>query len=148
MLFAGYGHNILVLHERQTRFTILDKPPHRKAALTASRIAARLGAIPQDMRRTISFDNGTEFAEHHRLHDRLGVATFFCDVRSPWQKGGVENTIGRLRRVLPRKTDLDTITHRQLRAYAERLNNTPRKCLDFQTPAEAFLKISNGALQP
>nr|WP_202090917.1 IS30 family transposase [Sphingomonas aliaeris] len=127
MLFARYGHNILVLHERQTRFTILDKPPHRKAALTASRIAAHLRAIPRDMRRTISFDNGTEFAEHYRLHDRLGVATFFCDVRSPWQKGGVENTIGRLRRVLPRKTDLDTITHRQLRAYAERLNNTPQK---------------------
>jgi IS30 family transposase len=140
MLFAGYGHNILVLHERQTRFTILDKPPHRKGALTASRIAARLGAIPRDMRRTISFDNGTEFAEHHRLHDPLGVATFFCDVRSPWQKGGVENTIGRLRCVLPHKTDLDTTTHRQLRAYVERLNNSPRKCLDFQTPAQAFLK--------
>lgn len=147
MLFARYGHNVLVLHERTTRFTILDKPPHRKAELTARRIARRLGSMPKILRRTISFDNGTEFAEHHRLHDSLGVGTFFCDVRSPWQKGGVENTIGRLRRILPRKTNLEAVSRSQLRAYADRLNNTPRKCLDFQTPAEAFLKISNGALQ-
>jgi IS30 family transposase len=148
MLFAKYGHNVLVLHERQTRFTIIDKPPHRKAELTALRIHRRLRPIPQGMRKTISFDNGTEFAEHHRLHQPLGVQTFFCDVRSPWQKGGVENTIGRLRRMLPRKTNLDTISHRQLRVYADRLNNTPRKCLDFQTPAEAFSKIrSTIALQ-
>jgi len=147
MLFAKYGHNVLVLHERQTRFTILDKPPHRKAELTARRITRRLGSVPRTLRRTISFDNGTEFTDHHRLRESLGLDTFFCDVRSPWQKGGVENTIGRLRRFMPRKTDLDTISRKQLRAYADRLNNTPRKCLDFQTPAEAFIQISTGALQ-
>lgn len=146
MLFAAYGHNVLVLHERTTRFTILDHPPHRKAAMTAQRLERRLRDLPQDLRRTISFDNGTEFAEHHRLH-ALGLQTFFCDVRSPWQKGGVENTIGRLRRFLPRKTDLATLRPAHLRAYAQRLNNTPRKCLDFLTPAEAFAHISNGALQ-
>jgi IS30 family transposase len=106
-----------------------------------------LRSIPKLLRRTISFDNGAEFAEHHRLHMSLGVQTFFCDVRSPWQKGGVENTIGRLRRVLPRKTNLNAVSHRQLRAYADRLNNTPRKCLGFKTPAEAFYQISTGALQ-
>lgn len=148
MLFAKSGSNLLVLHERQTRFTIIDKPPNRKARLTASRIALRLRSIPQALRQTISFDNGTEFAEHYRLHKRLGVQTFFCDTHSPWQKGGVENIIGRLRRVLPRKTNLDALSQRQLRAYVDRLNNTPRKCLDFLTPAEAFSKISNGALHP
>ncbi|VVT02458.1 Integrase, catalytic region [Sphingomonas sp. EC-HK361] len=146
MLFAAYGQGVLVLHERATRFTLLDHPPHRKAAMTAQRLARRLCGLPQDLRRTISFDNGTEFAQHHRLH-HLGLQTFFCDVRSPWQKGGVENTIGRLRRLLPRKTNLDTLSPEQLRAYPQRLNDTPRKCLDFQTPAEAFLRISTGALQ-
>lgn len=146
MLFAAYGHNVLVLHERTSRFTILDRPATRKAALTAHRIKCRLRDIPDPLRRTISFDNGTEFAEHHQLH-ALGLQTFFCDVRSPWQKGGIENTIGRLRRLLPRKTDLDTLSFAQLRACAQRLNDTPRKCLDFLTPAEAFLRISNGALQ-
>jgi transposase, IS30 family len=137
MLFAKYGQNVLVLHERQTRFTILDKPPHRKAKLTAQRIRRKLHPLPQALRKTISFDNGTEFAEHHRLHRTLGVQTFFCDVASPWQKGGVENTIGRLRAFLPRKTNLNAVSHAKLRAYANLLNNTPRKCLDFKTPAEA-----------
>ncbi|WP_137899966.1 IS30 family transposase [Sphingomonas sp. 2SG] len=146
MLFARYGDNVLVLHERTTRFTLLDQPPTRRAATTAMRIAHQLRTVPNALRRTISFDNGTEFAEHHRLH-RLGLQTFFCDVRSPWQKGGIENTIGRLRRMLPRRTDLHTLSPDQLQAYAQRLNDTPRKCLDFQTPAEAFLHASTGALQ-
>ncbi len=114
--------------------------------MTAQRIQRQLRDVPAPLRQTICFDNGTEFAEHHRLHE-LGLQTFFCDVRSPWQKGGIENTIGRLRRFLPRKTDPDTLTPDQLRAYAQRLNDTPRKCLDLQTPAEAFRHISNGALQ-
>jgi IS30 family transposase len=147
MLFAKFGHNILVLHERLSRFTILDKPPNRKAPLTAHRIACRLRKLPPALRKTISFDNGTEFAEHHRLHNPLGVQTFFCDPHSPWQKGGVENTIGRLRRSLPRKTDLSTLSQAELDRHVDRLNNTPRKCLDFQTPAEAFYKLSTVALQ-
>lgn len=146
MLFSRYGDNILVLHERTTRFTILDHPQDRRADTTVRHIARRLGPLPASARRTLSFDNGTEFADHHRLHD-LGLLTFFCDVRCPWQKGGVENTIGRLRRILPRKTDLAALSPAQLRAYAQRLNDTPRKCLDFQTPAEAFSQLSNGALQ-
>src|SRR5947208_336812 len=95
------------------------------------------------MRKTISFDNGTEFAEHHRLHKALGVQTFFCDPHSPWQKGGVENCIGLLRRSLPRKTDLKSITAATLKRFVERLNDTPRKCLDFKTPAEAFSKLKS-----
>lgn len=146
MLFATYGHNVLVLHERATRFTLLDRPPTRKAATTAQRIQCHLQDVPPALRQTICFDNGTEFAEHYRLHE-LGLQTFFCDVRSPWQKGGIENTIGRLRRVLPRKTNLDDIPPDQLHAYAKRLNHTPRKCLDFQTPAEAFSQLLTGAFQ-
>jgi len=148
MLFARYGQGLLVLHERQTRFSIVQHPVDRKAVLTASTIDHELGDLPQAMRKTISFDNGTEFAEHHRLHDTLGVQTFFCDPHSPWQKGGVENSIGRLRRSLPRKTDINCITAADLQRHVHRLNNTPRKCLDFKTPAEAFSKIkSTVALQ-
>jgi IS30 family transposase len=143
MLFAQYGQNILVLHERQTRFTIIDKPPNRKAELTARRIRRRLANLPQTLRKTISFDNGSEFSEHHRLHQSLGAETFFCDPHSPWQKGGVENSIGRLRRILPRKTDITTVNRQQLQRIADRFNNIPRKCLDFQTPKEAFSKLSS-----
>jgi IS30 family transposase len=143
MLFARYGQGLLVLHERQTRFSIVQHPVDRKAVLTARTIARQLGKLPQAMRKTISFDNGTEFAEHHRLHKTLGVQTFFCDPHSPWQKGGVENSIGLLRRSLPRKTDLKFITATALKRHVQRLNNTPRKCLDFKTPAEAFSKLKS-----
>lgn len=94
MLFAAYRQAILVLHERTTRFTLLDHPPHRKAAMTAQCIERGLRDVPPSLRQTISFDNGTEFAEHYRLHS-LGLQTFFCDVRSSLQKGGVENIISR-----------------------------------------------------
>jgi IS30 family transposase len=148
MLFSKYGQNLLVLHERQTRFTIVDHPADRKAILTAKTIAKNLARLPKAMRKTISFDNGTEFAEHHRLHAVLGVQTFFCDPHSPWQKGGVENAIGRLRRTLPRRTNLDTLEPTALDTQVRRLNNTPRKCLGFKTPAEAFANLkSTVALQ-
>jgi IS30 family transposase len=148
MLFARYGQGLLVLHERQTRFNIVRQQVDRKAVRTARTIGRRLGKLPRAMRKTISLDNGTEFAEHHRLHKSLGVQTFFCDPHSPWQKGGVENSIGRLRRSLPRKTDLRLLTAADINRCVQRLNNTPRKCLDFQTPAEAFSKLkSTVALQ-
>lgn len=148
MLFAKPGQGLLVLHERHTRFTIVDRPPHRKAELTAARIARALKATPAPLRHTISFDNGAEFSCHHRLHKTLGVETFFCDPHSPWQKGGVENAIGRLRRSLPRKTDLAALSPRQLSQHLKRLNDIPRKCLGFKTPAEAFSELkSNVALQ-
>ena len=143
MMFSRSGQGLLVLHERQTRFSIVLHPLDRKAVLTARTIARQLGKLPQTLRKTISFDNGTEFAEHHRLHNAIGVQTFFCDPHSPWQKGGVENSIGRLRRSLLRKTDLNSITAAALRRLAQRLNDTPRKCLDFKTPAEAFSKLKS-----
>jgi transposase, IS30 family len=148
MLFAKCGQGLLFLHERQTRFSIVYRPTDRKAAPTAKTIARQLGKLPKAMRKSISFDNGNEFAEHHKLHQSLGLQTFFCDPHSPWQKGGVENSIGRLRRFLPRKADLNLVTAADLRRHVHRLNNTPRKCLDFKTPAEAFSKLkSTVALQ-
>ncbi len=148
MLFARYGQGLLLLHERKTRFNIAKHTVDRTAVLTARSIGRQLEKLPKAMRKTISFDNGTEFAEHHRLHQPLGVQTFFCDPHSPWQKGGIENAIGRLRRSLPRKTDLKSISTAALNRIIERLNNTPRKCLDFKTPAEAFSELkSTVALQ-
>jgi len=139
MLFAEYGQNILVAHERSTRLTLIARPPNRKAEPTARALASLIGPWPQAMRSTLTFDNGTEFAAHHRLNQELGIQTFFCDPHAPWQKGGVENAIGRLRRYLPRQTNLDDLTATQLATVAAHYNNTPRKCLDYKTPAEACL---------
>ncbi|MBT0668109.1 IS30 family transposase [Novosphingobium profundi] len=138
MLFARYGQSILVAHERASRFTVIVRTRDRKAPRTARHLTEILGPLPDSLRRTIAFDNGTEFARHHQLADTLGIATYFCDVRSPWQKGVVENAIGRLRRSLPRRTDLDAIDCATIQAAIDRYNSTPRKCLDFRTPEEAF----------
>lgn len=140
MLFSKYGQAVLAVHERQSRLIIALRPSDR----TAERIARHLGAIfstlPQRLRRTVTFDNGTEFARHRRLH-RLNMATFFCDRYAPWQKGGIENAIGRIRRFMPRKTDLAALPNARFQSVIAAYNNTPRKCLDWRTPAEAFSQV-------
>jgi len=138
MLFSRYGQSVLVLHERTSRLTLFLKTENRKAEPTADELRRLLERLPP-LRRTLTFDNGTEFAEHHRLNaEPLGLATFFCDPHSPWQKGGVENAIGRFRRILPRRTNLDLVDPDQIAAAVVAFNNTPRQCLDFRTPFEAF----------
>ena len=139
MLFKQYGHSLLVAHERKTRLTLLLRPASRKADVTARALVRLIASCPKQMQASVTFDNGYEFAKHYELTTELGVQTYFCDPRSPWQKGGVENAIGRLRRYLPRKTNLDTLSADEIAAIAHRYNNTPRKCLDYSTPAEACL---------
>lgn len=137
MAFSKYGQTILVAHERTSRILLLVRQTSKKAAGVAKRIRSWLKVMPEPLRRSITFDNGTEFALHHTL----GLPTFFCDPHSPWQKGGVENAIGRMRRPLPRKTDLAALPARALKAALHAYNTTPRKCLGWKTPAEAFSEI-------
>lgn len=138
MMFAKYGQAILTVHERSSRILLAARPGNKTANLVAELIEQLLRPVPAQLRRTITFDNGTEFARHSRLHS-LDLKTFFCDPYAPWQKGGIENAIGRMRRLIPRKTDLATISDRHFTALLQAYNATPRKCLDFRTPAELFL---------
>jgi transposase, IS30 family len=137
MMFAKYGQAVLTLHDRTSRILIGQRPSNKTAALIATSLKSLLGCLPRSLRQTITFDNGTEFAHHSELHD-LNLKTFFCDTYSPWQKGGVENAIGRMRRFLPRKTDLAQLSDEQFNTLIAIYNNTPRKCLDYKTPAEVF----------
>lgn len=141
MHFGRSGQAILVLHERATRLTVLVRQQGKSAASVAGAIQALLQPLPPSLRRTLTFDNGTEFALHHTLREPLGIDTFFCDPHSPWQKGGIENAIGRLRRRLPRKTDLAALSNRQIFARALLYNHTPRKCLGFNSSAQAFAQV-------
>ena len=139
MLFRTYGQAILTLHERHSRLLIAVRPPGKAAKPIADAMREILAPLPPQWRQTVTFDNGTEFAYHYELH-ALNIQTFFCDTYSPWQKGGVENAIGRMRRTLPRKTDLAALSADRFAELIQIYNNTPRKCLDFQTPAELFWK--------
>src|SRR5256714_1203941 len=138
MLFARYGQAILTLHERSSRLLIAAKPQSKAALPIAAAIARLLEPLPAELRQSITFDNGTEFARHYELH-RFDIATFFCDPYAPWQKGGIENAIGRMRRAIPTKTDLAQLSQRRLASLISAYNNMPRKCLDWNSPAQVFL---------
>jgi len=137
MAFSRYNQNLLMLHERMSRILIGARLPNKRAGPVSAAIRAALQPLPQPLRQTVTFDNGTEFARHFVLRP-IGIRTFFCDPHSPWQKGGIENAIGRMRRGLPRKTDLASLDNKRFLTLIAIYNTTPRKCLDWKTPAEAF----------
>jgi IS30 family transposase len=140
--FSRTGQNLLVAQERSSRFIFIAKTASRQAAVIHRLLRSWFKALPGGLRRSLTQDNGTEFALHHRLRKPLAIKTYFCDPHSPWQKGGIENMNGRLRRSLPRSTDLTTISHRQIRVIARRNNSIPRKCLGFRTSFEVFNAFS------
>ena len=137
MLFGNHGQALLVMQERHSRLLAIARLPGKAAEPVAQAMTGILAPFPPHWRRSVAFDNGTEFAQHYQLH-QLGVETFFCDVRSPWQKGAVENRIGRLRRYLPRRTDLSACSDQKLIQLTEADNNTPRRSLAYLTPIEIY----------
>jgi transposase, IS30 family len=137
MMFSKYGQAVLTVHERTSRLLLAIRLASKAARGVARHLVRLFSALPDPLRQTVTFDNGTEFAHHLVLHS-LAIETFFCDPYAPWQKGGIENAIGRMRRFLPRKTDLATLPNHRFRRLVAAYNNTPRKCLDFRTPAESF----------
>jgi IS30 family transposase len=140
ILFAKYGQAVLTVHERASRFILAVRPRSKASQGVARHLLQLFAPIPAALRRTVTFDNGTEFARHYLLH-ALAIKTFFCDPYAPWQKGGIENAIGRMRRFLPRKTDLAILPLRRFKQLVGAYNITPRKCLDWQTPAEVFSQM-------
>ena len=138
MAFSKPGQFLLVAHERRSRWTALRRQLSRAAQPVADNLSSLLASLPPRACRSITFDNGSEFSKHYLLTHRHGIQTWFCDTHSPWQKGGIENIIGRLRRQLPTKTNLAHLSTRSLQRCVDRLNNTPRKCLAFLTPNEVF----------
>lgn len=137
-LFAKHGQSILAIREKSSGIIFARRSPTKQANQIATLLEAMFGPLPESLRRTVTFDNGSEFAQHSRLH-KLKLDTYFCDTHSPWQKDGIENAIGWLRRFLPTKTDLDYVSEAEFKDLIDLYNNTPRKRLDYQTPTEAFL---------
>jgi transposase, IS30 family len=140
MMFSKYGQAVLTVHERTSRLLLGVRLASKVARGVARHLVRLFTVLPESLRQTVTFDNGTEFACHLALHS-LSMKTYFCDPHAPWQKGGIENAIGRMRRFIPRKTDLATLPTRRFRQSISAYNNTPRKCLDFSTPAEAFAQV-------
>jgi transposase, IS30 family len=132
---------VLTLVERRSRFTRLGRLPNKSAPVTAVAVTHRLRALASRVR-TLTVDNGQEFARHPRITERLGAPVYFADPYAPWQRGTVENLNGLVRQYFPKTLDFTTITHRQLRHVEDRLNHRPRKCLGYRTPHEVFFNTT------
>ena len=130
--------NVTSLVERVSRFTVILKNPNKRTKPVMGKIIKAIRDLPQVARRSITFDRGTEFVSWPHLQAEIGTLTWFCDPSSPWQKGTVENTNRRARRWLPRKRDIRSMSDDDIKEISDRLNNTPRKCLGWKTPAEVF----------
>jgi IS30 family transposase len=130
--------SLLVMVERKSRLVKLAWLPQKSASHTRAAINRRLVRISKGLRRTITYDNGTENVEHLRVNSVSGTRSFFCLPFHSWEKGCVENTAGLVRRFYPKKTDFATITPANVRRVERILNNRPRKCLRFKTPERVF----------
>ena len=147
MQFRTQRGNLLTLCERKTRFTVTSPLKTKTAAETGTVLRRLFQALPKRAKLTVTFDNGGEFAEHQALTRETGINAFFCDPHSPWQRGTIENTNGIIRRDMPRKKDIDSYTEKDIDELTWAINSTPRKCLGFKTPAEAFLDNLGVALE-
>lgn len=135
---AGNASAIGTLVERKSRFTILAKMANCSADAALKGFGTNLNRVPQFMRETLTYDQGTEMAQHKELAKRLKIKVYFCDPHSPWQRPTNENTNGLIRQYLPKGIDLSIYSQSDLNKIAESLNTRPRKCLDFRTPQKVF----------
>jgi IS30 family transposase len=135
MLFRRPGDVLLVAQERASRLLILSRHDSKAAHPIATRLEQDFGRLPLPLRQSVPFDNGAEFSCHHRLKASLERKTYFCDSHSPWQKGGIENAIGRLRRLLPRKTDPDRLTQKNNRPTPRTIQPHPTKMPRIPNPS-------------
>jgi len=155
LILGLHSSAIGVLVERTTRFTMLLHLPRMKehgqprvkngpalaghgAESVRDAIAACIRTLPDQLRRSLTWDQGAEMSQHAQLRIDTGLAIFFCDPHSPWQRGSNENTNGLLRQYFPKGTDLSKHSTKELGAVAGSLNGRPRKTLAWKTPAEAL----------
>jgi transposase, IS30 family len=142
ILGRGGKSQIATIVERTTRFTLLVRlPENRKAVTVRDAVAAKIVELPEQLRRSLTWDQGKEMAEHVSFSVATDVAVYFCDPHSPWQRGTNENTNGLLRQYLPRSLDFSTVTDAQLDAIAAELNERPRETLGWMTPSEKFSEL-------
>ncbi|MGF6291563.1 IS30 family transposase [Paraburkholderia youngii] len=138
LLRGSAGSQIATLVERQTRYVMLVKIASKDSESVANALIKHAGKLPQELYKSLTWDRGTEMADHKRFTIAIDIAVYFCDPKHPWQRGSNENTNGLLRQYFPKGIGLSVYSQAKLNAVARRLNERPRKTLDCETPAERF----------
>jgi IS30 family transposase len=138
-LIAGSNNSyIATLVERHTRYVMLAKIKNKDTESVVSALIKQSKKLPDELYKSLTWDRGKELADHERFTLETDINVYFCDPRSPWQRGSNENTNGLLRQYFPKGTDLSVHSQTKLNAVARQLNERPRKTLEFETPAQRF----------
>ena len=138
LLFGSKNSQIATLVERQTRYVMLVKVAGKDTETVINALIKNARKLPDELYRSLTWDRGKEMADHKRFTLATDIQVYFCDPQNPWQRGSNENTNGLLRQYFPKGTDLSGYSQAKLNAVARRLNERPRKTLNFETPAERF----------
>src|SRR5262245_21509979 len=138
LLFGSKNSQIATLVERQSRYLMLARVESKDTETVVNALIRHAHKLPQELYKSLTWDRGKEMADHHRFTLATDIKVYFCDPQSPWQRGSNENTNGLLRQYLPKGLDLSVYSQSELNAIARRLNERPRKTLNYETPAERF----------
>ena len=142
-LLAGpKNSHIATLVERHTRYVMLVKVANKDTRTVVSALIKQAKKLPTELYKSLTWDRGKELAAHKQFTLATDIDVYFCDPRSPWQRGSNENTNGLLRQYFPKGTDLSVYSQAELNKVARQLNERPRKTLEFETPAEKFDAVS------
>jgi len=141
LLAGSENTHIATLVERLSRYLMLVKVDGKDTKTVVDALTAQVQTLPAQLRATLTWDRGMELAEHKRFTVATDVAVYFCDPRSPWQRGTNENTNGLLRQYFPKQTDLSVFTQADLDAVAARVNTRPRKTIEYETPADRLAAV-------
>src|SRR5262245_49116618 len=138
LLCGSKNSNIVTLVERHSRYVMLAKVPNRETQTVVNALIRQARRLPDELYRSLTWDRGKELADHKRFSMETNIDVYFCDPQSPWQRGSNENANRLLRQYFPKGLDLAAYSQAELNKVARRLNERPRKTLDFQSPAERF----------
>jgi len=138
LIIGSKNSQIATLVERKTRYVLLAKVDGKDSKTVVDALIKQAHKLPRELYKSLTWDRGSEMAQHKRFTLATDIAVYFCDPSSPWQRGSNENTNRLLRQYFPKGTNLSEHSQAKLNAVARRLNERPRKTLDYETPAERF----------
>jgi len=138
LIFGTHNSQIATLVERHTRYVMLARVSGKDTETVINALIKQAHKLPRELYQSLTWDQGSEMADHQRFTLATDIKVYFCDPQSPWQRGSNENTNGLLRQYFPKGTDLSVHSQAKLNAVARQLNERPRKTLGFETPAERF----------